>query len=276
MIAEVPTMAVHICYVENNNSCLHDEFLIQRLCLVPFISEQIDDFNIPYECDCAEWCDKCRVEYKISAVCKDFSKNITSDDFELVSDHPFVKPVVWVKEPRYLNIYLNFLKLYRRVIPIVELRKGQEIHLRAFVCKGFSQLHAKWSPVSKVVFKPEIALKFNEKRIRELNIKQKMELVESCPYKIFKLNTKTEMIDIEDAQKCTLCGECKKKAEEINPNTKLIQAEQKLPTTTYNFEFESIGMLSPQFILSKALDILLSKIGTLESCIQEISDKNMQ
>lgn len=260
MIAEIPTMAIHMTYVEANSSCLHDEFLIQRLCLIPFISEQIDEFNIPYECDCAEWCDKCRVEYKLSVICTEFSRDITTDDLELISNHPYVKPVVWTRTEN-------------RSIPIVQLRRGQEIHLKAMVCKGFGQLHAKWSPVSKVIFKPELLIKLNSKTIKPLSIKQKMELVESCPSKVFKLNTQTEMIDIEDIQKCTLCGECKKKAEELVPNLRVIQIEQKIPNTIYYFEFESIGMLTPTFILSKALDILLSKFGIFESCIQELEDK---
>lgn len=42
LIAEVPTMAPHLVSVIENTSVLHDEFLAQRIGLIPFCSEQVD------------------------------------------------------------------------------------------------------------------------------------------------------------------------------------------------------------------------------------------
>jgi DNA-directed RNA polymerase alpha subunit len=38
IISEIPTMAAHMTYIYENTSVLHDEFLTQRIGLIPFYS----------------------------------------------------------------------------------------------------------------------------------------------------------------------------------------------------------------------------------------------
>lgn len=52
MISEVPTMAIHMVNIYENTSVLHDEFLTQRLALIPFVSDQVDRYKYTWECDC--------------------------------------------------------------------------------------------------------------------------------------------------------------------------------------------------------------------------------
>jgi len=54
MIAEVPTLATHLVSISENTSVLHDEFLCQRIGLIPFVSDMVDDFKYPWACICAE------------------------------------------------------------------------------------------------------------------------------------------------------------------------------------------------------------------------------
>ena len=44
VIAEVPTLAPHLVSILENTSVLHDEFLCQRIGLIPFVSDAVDDF----------------------------------------------------------------------------------------------------------------------------------------------------------------------------------------------------------------------------------------
>jgi DNA-directed RNA polymerase II subunit RPB3 len=44
IIAEVPTLAPHLVSILENTSVLHDEFLCQRIGLIPFVSDAVDDF----------------------------------------------------------------------------------------------------------------------------------------------------------------------------------------------------------------------------------------
>jgi DNA-directed RNA polymerase II subunit RPB3 len=52
MISEVPTMAIHMVNIYENTSVLHDEFITQRLALIPFLSESVDKYKYTWECDC--------------------------------------------------------------------------------------------------------------------------------------------------------------------------------------------------------------------------------
>jgi DNA-directed RNA polymerase II subunit RPB3 len=65
MLSEVPTMAIEFVQFNSNTSCLHDEYLAHRLGLVPLYSSNVDNFNYPYECGCADGCALCTVKFTL-------------------------------------------------------------------------------------------------------------------------------------------------------------------------------------------------------------------
>lgn len=44
LISEVPTLAPHLVNIIENTSVLHDEWLCQRIGLIPFVSDRVDKF----------------------------------------------------------------------------------------------------------------------------------------------------------------------------------------------------------------------------------------
>jgi len=200
MIAEVPTITIDLVFFEANSTCLHDEFLAHRLGLIPLTSFSVDSFQLPNDCSCAEGCDNCRVEYRLSVTCTEDQRDVTTQDLQLVSNHEFVKPVDVTKpdpnEPK---------------IVIVKLRKGQELKLRAIAKKGFGKLHAKWSPTSCVTYRFEPDIRINQILMDELRFEQRKEWVNSCPTQVYRFDSDTGKVDIENALRCTYCNECKKK-----------------------------------------------------------------
>lgn len=49
--------------------------------------------------------------------------------------------------------------------------------------------------------------------MKQLSDQEKRDFVNSCPTKVFAYDE--ENVEIEDAEKCTFCKECKKKAESL-------------------------------------------------------------
>ena len=71
MISEVPTLAPHLISIYENTSVLHDEFLCQRIGLIPFMSDSVDDFQYPWACNCGEKsvenCQTCKAYFILEA-----------------------------------------------------------------------------------------------------------------------------------------------------------------------------------------------------------------
>lgn len=44
LISEVPTLAPHLVSIIENTSVLHDEWLCQRIGLIPFVSDKVEKF----------------------------------------------------------------------------------------------------------------------------------------------------------------------------------------------------------------------------------------
>lgn len=67
-------------------------------------------------------------------------------------------------------------------------------------------MHAKWSPVSTCVMRKQPLVELNSEVVnRDLNQDQKKQFVAKCPRGVYKYNEFKQAIEIEDADKCSLC-----------------------------------------------------------------------
>ena len=85
LLSEVPTLAPHLVNVYENTSVLHDEFLAQRIGLIPFYSERVDKFEYPWKCSCSsdntDDCQVCKNYFRLQVHNKDdIAKEVTSLD----------------------------------------------------------------------------------------------------------------------------------------------------------------------------------------------------
>ncbi|GKV49263.1 hypothetical protein SLEP1_g56024 [Rubroshorea leprosula] len=93
MMAEVPTIAIHLVEIEVNSSVLNDDFIAHRLGLIPLRSERAMSMRSWLDCDaCAGdgQCESCSVEFHLRAKCMtDQTLDVTSKDL-YSSDHTVV------------------------------------------------------------------------------------------------------------------------------------------------------------------------------------------
>ena len=87
LLSEVPTIAPHLVNIYDNTSVLHDEFLAQRIGLIPFYSERVDKFEYPWKCSCTpdntDDCQICKNYFRLQYHNREEGhKDVTSLDIE--------------------------------------------------------------------------------------------------------------------------------------------------------------------------------------------------
>ena len=258
MIAEVPTMAIDLVQIQVNTSSLHDEFIAHRLGLIPLVSENIDDYEFPRNCKCTGYCQFCAVQFRLKVKNAEGGVlDVTSMDLRKISQQ--------ANEVRPADIDGPIL--------LLKLKKNQEIDITCNARKGIGKEHAKWSPVATCMFKytPEILL--NTSKIDTLmDLRDKIDFVNSCPTKVFNLNEET--IEIVKPDKCMFCDECVRKGEALitkssisilNTLDNIVRVNQ--IKDKFVFKVESSGSLKPESIVMKAFNLLCTKLDDIKEAI---------
>lgn len=298
IISEVPTMAIDMVQVTENTSPLFDEFIVHRLGLVPLVSEEIDHFNFPLNCNCKEGCERCKVDYDIMVKCDDNAKeddtlDVTADDITPKNKEVKIKPVK-----------------YDDPIVIAKLKKGQSINMTLTAKKGIGKIHAKWSPVCTCVMKQvpnvQILNMDGDNFLNTLSHDDKKKFCQACPSKVFKYDENKDELIVDKPEKCTYCEECLIKTQEFinkkdkDDHKKLLEQkkkeddkfneenypENKGASINYRevikiepkpneflFKVETTGALSPRKIIMEAFSIMKAKFSEVDNLLNEKDDQ---
>jgi len=274
MLSEVPTLAVDLVDVLYNNSVLNDEFITHRLGLIPIVSKEVGKFTAWYEEDDDEAFDENEDEEELTDVVftlevlneTDETKVVTSNDIALDPSHPSISPI-------------NYRDPTLKPIVIVKLRKGQAIKLKATVRKGIGKDHAKWNPCATAVFRVPPLIHIDNQALSRLSEKQRMQLVESCPTKVFKLNPDSQEIEVVNPELYAYDNEIVRKAESFGLAGAIMIREK---PNHFVYTVETTGSLSPADIVLSALNTLKAKLKKLNEETRKIQtvknpeDFNMQ
>lgn len=145
LMAEIPAMAIDCVEIYENTTILQDEFLAQRIGLIPLTSSNISQLPFSRGCDChcpgklLSECMKCSIILNLKIIGKkEGFVNVTSRDIIPENLNYQVKPVEY-------TIFDGTVPVY---ILLVRIQMGQELDVRCIAKKGTGAEHAKFSSVA--------------------------------------------------------------------------------------------------------------------------------
>ena len=247
-------MAIELVNVSANTSVLNDEFLAHRFGLVPLVSEPaVDGMRTVLESEDEE--DFTDVVLRLRARNDDFETlMVTSDHFELDAAHAEVRPVGYRSQGAGEGAAAPVL--------LCKLRRGQELDVECVARKGIGKDHAKFSPVATATFQTVPDIRLNHSLLAGMSVEEKLEWVRSCPTRVFKMDSITGEIEVEDAEAYAYDGECVDKAEEMG-RPGLVEVTER--ADHFLFTVETTGALSPERVGRDALRVLRSKLDAVRS-----------
>ncbi len=199
-VLEIPILAVDEVEISKNDSALYDETIAHRIGLIPLKTEK--NFNAKTE--------------------KKLILNAKTEGYVYSGDLKGDAKIIFEK------------------IPIVLLKKGQELVLTAIARLGKGVEHAKYSP----------GLMFY-RNILEVSISKNCpeEILNQCPKKVRENLGKT--IIIEDPSECDAYEVCEEKTKNSGKNCILIK-----PTKELSVTIESFGQMEKEDIFKNSIEML--------------------
>lgn len=288
MIAEVPTMAVELVTINENTSCLHDEYIVHRVGLVPLASENVNDFDYSFDCEeCDDYCSRCSVSYRLSVQAPNDAsvKNVTSVDLKIANPETdaWCHKVVPVHDSGYdEDMTMHEVEeetrdgtAKRNGILIARLTRGQKLDIIAIARKGIGKEHAKWSPMCTVAYRiMPPAVELNLSKLNELlQFDAKKELMKASQG-LLRLDETRKVLEYEEP---FLKGRIGVTPDTTNKAGELASASGGAPSDVvkYNpiadhFEFtaETTGAVTPVQALAVALGIIKKKTDDIMAHIR--------
>lgn len=206
----VPTLAIDDISIYKNNSVLFDEYIAHRIGSLPLKADKTF---------------KKGESIKLALQAKG-PKTVLSGDIE----------------PKNSSV-----EVVNKKVPLVKLKKDQEIKMEMDAVMKTGKEHVKWQPA--IVSYHELPKIENQKK----KIKNAKKIVEKCPKNV--LEEKAGKVVLKNPYKCTLCGYC----EDIS------KGQIKIVTSSDSFvlDIESFGQKPAKKILMEASDIIKKKAKQL-------------
>ncbi len=235
VLANVPTLVIEDVYVLKNTSPLFDEFIAQRLGLVPLKYNEDFELNFRDKCECGGiGCNLCTVTFTISKKATDSPTTIYSGD--LISSQEGVEPI-------------------NRNIPIVKIGPNQSVELECMAQLGTGKDHAKWQPVSAIGYQLVPLVEIDQLKCNNCN-----ECINSCYRDVFDEDSGT--IKVVNSLNCNLCKYCVEMCDEG-----AISISEDPSQIIISFDINTGTPASS--ILVKAGELLLAKTDEFKNALQK-------
>jgi hypothetical protein len=270
-MGEVPTIAIDLVFIETNSSPLHDEFIVHRLCLLPLLSENINDLKYSRDCECDNYCCMCSSVFELNVTSKSGIKYVFSTDLNQVGKDSFQYNQNNPIHASSLNKNFKNSK-----IVLAKLNTGQSLKLTCVAKKGIGKIHSKWCPVSLIKIKTEPSLKIDLQILNEivnLDIKEKISRCFGDFFLFDKLTFKINYSDLYTSGKVFFMESTFTSLIEFFLKEKIDPLKIIIPNPnreTFMIYLESTGALTCKDILRNAIIITKQKLNFLGIYVEKI------
>ncbi|KAI7834586.1 DNA-directed RNA polymerase [Kickxella alabastrina] len=263
LIAEIPTMAIEKVYMVNNTGIVQDEVLAHRLGLIP-IKADPDQFQWkrPEESPT----DVNTVVFKLEVKCT-HNPNASADEkdpkVQYINSSVYSNQLIWEpKGDQEERFAMDPIRPIHDNILITKLRPGQEISCELHCDKGVGRDHAKYSPVATASYRllPDI-------QILEDITGEDAELFRDC----FPPGV-VEIVEEGGVKKAKVVNARKDTVSREVLRHKQFEGKVRLTRVRDHFIFniESTGAISPEKLVSQALDILIEKCDISKAAMANV------
>lgn len=259
ILAEVPTMAIEIVNIEENETVLFDEFIAHRMGLLPLTSHRVGDipqdnedgegFVEHKDCNCFDGCAYCSAEFKLNVFNpKDEVMNVTHFQMEECNKWPRQwprgdHPENHIKLVPFRNPSLDYKKdHYDNGVIIAKLKKDQHLKMICTARKGIAKYHSKFMPVATCIYNFQQIVNLDRDMEDGLTLDQKVSFIQACPRKVFGFNEQ-DQVEIQRLQDCNYCDECTTWARE---NGKKGLCSVKMDQNMFHFKVECVTTDGPR------------------------------
>lgn len=265
MMAEVPTLAIDVVNVEDNDSVLFDEFLAHRMGLLPMTSHKVGDippdkdgFFVEYkECNCFDGCHQCTVAYRLDVDNReDKVKTITHFDIEKTDKFVRNDQDVHLVPSRDARLSQEQDTRENGII-LAKLKKDQQLKFEMTARKGIPKYHAKFMPVATTIYQFEPIIKLDRESVDSLNLDDRIDFIQTCPRKVFELDIE-DHVQIARKSDCHFCDECVAKAKVFG---KQDMVNVKMDCGTFHFTVEAV---TPEGGPRSAIDVVRASLRVFD------------
>lgn len=270
MMAEVPTMAIEIVNMEENDTVLFDEFIAHRMGLLPLTSHSVGDIPVDSlngegyveykDCSCFDGCPYCTAEMTLDVTNReDKVLNVTHFDIECTEKF---QRADWPENRRVLPVPFRNKDISEaddkreNGILLVKLKKDQRVKMTCQARKGIPKYHSKFMPVATALYQFQPLIKFDNEIADTLTMDEKLDFVESCPRKVFGLNDDCQ-VRLQNLNECIFCDECVTKGKVLGRKD-LVTVQ--MDTNCFHFTVEAVTGNGPR----SAIDVVRAAIRVLD------------
>ncbi|KAJ2768956.1 DNA-directed RNA polymerase core subunit rpc40 [Coemansia nantahalensis] len=260
LIAEIPTMAIEKVYMINNTGVVQDEVLAHRLGLLPI---DADPNEFQWKRADSVPTDQNTIVFKLDVACevdRSAAAGETDPKKKYINSAVYSSHLVW--DPKGDQEQRFATKPIRPVhddILITKLRPGQAVTCELHCDKGVGKDHSKFSPVATASYRllPEI-------QILEDITGDDAELFRSC----FPPGV-VEVVEEQGVRKARVVNPRKDTVSREVLRHKQFEGKVRLTRVRDHFIFsvESTGIIAPEELVSKALDVLMEKCDIAKAAL---------